>query len=56
VLHRKVADRVQPGDELLTIHAATEADAERVEPYVRDAFEMVDDPVAAPAVIVDTVL
>jgi pyrimidine-nucleoside phosphorylase len=56
VLHRKVADRVQPGDELLTIHAATEADAERVEPYVRDAFEIVAEPVAAPDVIVDTVL
>jgi pyrimidine-nucleoside phosphorylase len=55
VLHRKVGDAVQRGDELVTVHAASEADAARVAPDLLRAFEIASEPVERPPVIIETI-
>ena len=55
VLRRKVGAAVRAGEELVTIHAATEASAEMLSPYLLGAFEIVSEPVMPPPVIVETV-
>jgi hypothetical protein len=48
-----VGDRVEAGQPLATVHGRR--DEARVAALVRDAFVLADDPVARPALVLDTV-
>ncbi|MBX0326177.1 thymidine phosphorylase [Oscillochloris sp. ZM17-4] len=51
VLAAKVGGWVEPGATLLTIHAASDEDAQRVAPRLLAAYTLSDSPVAAPALV-----
>jgi pyrimidine-nucleoside phosphorylase len=55
VLRAKVGDRVGAGAPLLTIHAASAADAERVAPRLAAAYTIADAPVPPPPLIEEIV-
>lgn len=55
VFHVKTGDRIKQGTPLVTIHAATEADAAKIEPELRSAFVLSDVPVEQPPVVIDVV-
>lgn len=55
VLAAKVGDYVEQGQALLSIHAASKANAEQVAPHLRDAYHISDEPVSAPALIEEIV-
>ncbi|GAB4438892.1 MAG: pyrimidine-nucleoside phosphorylase [Chloroflexi bacterium OHK40] len=55
VLHARVGSRVVAGAPLLTIHAATRADAERVAPRLAAAYTITDGPVDPPPLIEEIV-
>ena len=52
VLHVKTGDRIEPGKPLLTIHAATDASAQAIEPVLRSAFTIRNEPVEPPPVVI----
>ncbi len=51
VLAKKVGDRVEPGESLGTIHAASQEKAEEAAQLLRDCFELSAEPVERPAFI-----
>jgi thymidine phosphorylase len=55
VLRAKVGAEVAAGTPLLTIHAATRADAERVAPGLAAAYTVGDEPVQPPPLIEEIV-
>jgi pyrimidine-nucleoside phosphorylase len=55
VLAAKVGDRVEQGEPLLQVHAASEDDAKRVRPSLQAAFTLSDDHVDAPDLIYEII-
>jgi pyrimidine-nucleoside phosphorylase len=55
VLHRKVGDWVEAGDDITTVHAASQSDADRVASDVLGAYEIAAEPVAQPPVVIEVV-
>jgi pyrimidine-nucleoside phosphorylase len=56
VLHAKVGDRIEPDTPLLTVHAAGEEAIKAIEPLLRMAFTITEEPVEPPPVVIDVVL
>lgn len=55
VFHVKTGDAISPGTPLVTIYAASEEDAKRIEPMLRSAFVLSSAPVEKPPVVIDVV-
>ena len=55
VLHRKIGERVEEGESLVTVHAATQADAQMVLPVLREAFRLGADPVPPPPAVIEVI-
>ncbi|WP_246942367.1 pyrimidine-nucleoside phosphorylase [Bacillus pinisoli] len=53
-LNKKIGDRVQVGDSLVTIHSNQE-DIQEIMESIRTAIKLVDHPVAAPTLIYETI-
>ena len=51
ILHKKVGDKVEKGESLATIHAATEEKAQEAAKLLRDCYQFSDTPVERPAFI-----
>ncbi|HYP39358.1 MAG TPA: thymidine phosphorylase [Chloroflexia bacterium] len=54
-IHKKIGDRVEQGDSLATIYAASEADAERIMPRIEEAFVLSNSPTPAPPNVLEIV-
>lgn len=54
-IHKKIGDRVEQGDALATIYAASEADAARIMPKVEEAFVLSDRPTTPPPNVLEIV-
>jgi pyrimidine-nucleoside phosphorylase len=55
LLHKKIGERVEPGDVIATVHAADNHSAQDIEPSIRSAFRMSEEAVPAPPVVIDVV-
>ena len=55
VLHKKVGDKVEPGESLGTIHASSEEKALQAAELLRGCFELSPEPVERPAFIKDII-
>jgi pyrimidine-nucleoside phosphorylase len=55
VLHNKIGDRVEPGVPLMTIHARSQDDIQRILPMVRAAYRLSNAPVTPPPVVIEII-